>query len=61
MQIRFSANDHDGIFKLGNEAWYVATSHGPEGPIANREDAQRYLELLNTADAARRQMAGLEE
>lgn len=50
----------DSIFQLDNEDWYVATESGPQGPLANREDAQRYLELLNAVDAARCQMAGLD-
>ncbi len=48
------------IFQLDSDNWYVATSEGPQGPLSNREDAQRYVQLLETVDAARLEMAGLE-
>ena len=46
------------IMKI-KDSWYVETRTGYDGPFDNLKEARRYLLLLNDADAARMEFAGL--
>jgi uncharacterized protein YgiM (DUF1202 family) len=48
------------LFQIAEQGWYVTTYEGQVGPLSSREDAERYLQLLETVDAARLEMAGLD-
>lgn len=44
-----------------NDYWYVETQYGYEGPFENKVQAQEYASLLEKADSARVEFAGIND
>lgn len=45
---------------VNNKNWYIETKTGFEGPFESENEAKIYLNLVNSADAARVEFAGLQ-
>lgn len=48
--------DNERVLKLV-DSWYIETKTGYDGPFDSYEEAQLYIRLARTADAARLEMA----
>lgn len=46
------ADSSTRCYPTGN-GWYVNTPMGPDGPLASRQEAERYMALLNAVSLAR--------
>ncbi len=42
------------------EQWFIETRTGYDGPFETKDEAKKYLKLLNSCDAARCEFAGLQ-
>ena len=50
----------NNMVQLNNNNWYIETRTGFEGPFESEKEAKNYLNLVNCADAARIEFAGLQ-
>jgi len=48
------------MVQVNNKNWYIETRTGFEGPFESEKEAKIYLNLVNSADAARVEFAGLQ-
>jgi len=53
------ANETPMMIQCG-DGWCIETPAGMEGPVESQKDAAVYLSLLNRVDAARNELACLE-
>jgi len=53
-------NKNSQIVKIGNNGWYVETAMGFDGPFDSQNEANVFLELIRSSNAARVECAGLQ-
>jgi len=48
------------IVKISNIGWYVETRTGLDGPFESEKEADTFLDLIKSSNAARVEFAGLQ-
>ena len=51
---------HPHIVQISGSNWYVETRTGFEGPFNSKNEASEFLNLIESANAARIEFAGLQ-
>jgi hypothetical protein len=53
-------NKDSQIVKISNIGWYVETRTGLDGPFESEKEANTFLDLIKSTNAARVEFAGLQ-